>query len=164
MILQFFCFRRRLGIDFARSEAAWEPPGRLFWLPNESLGSPWAPLRRSRGAPETLRDALGTPLERPGCPKVDFWSIWGTPGTSQDQFLVNLGIDFGLIFQCFGERIASDFGPTFATGSDTSSGSSSRRRRVSKTGPTGRLQRVSRTPPRFHFVTIFDRFLRTSLR
>ena len=78
--------------------------------------SPEAPLGRSRGAPGTLRDASGTPLERPGCSR----SVFG-------RFLVPRappGSDFGSILgpilapfsDCFAKRITSDFGLTFATG------------------------------------------------
>ena len=75
-------------------------PGRLGTLlgdvlaPRSILGAPWAspgaPLRRSRGAPGTLRYAPGTPLERPACSEVNFGSIWGARAASWEQFLVDL--------------------------------------------------------------------------
>ena len=70
-------------------------------------------MGRSRGAPGTLRDAPRTPLERPGCPKVDFGSILDASGASRERFLVDFGIDFGRIFgllrQKNRKRIRADF-------------------------------------------------------
>ena len=67
--------------------------------PKASRASPGAPLGRSRGAAGTFRDAPGTSLERPEWIEVDFGPIWCTPGGTQDNFLVDCGINFRVRFR-----------------------------------------------------------------
>ena len=97
---------------FPLSEATWErfcmlrggsgPSWVLFLDPRRLLGapraSPGAPLGRSRGAPGTLRDAPGMPLERPWCLKVGSRRERNGKVNSRERFSIDLGIDFGAIF------------------------------------------------------------------
>ena len=85
----FFLFRRRLGVDLARPEVAWEPTGRPFGSPK----NPWGVLSLPRGAlgaltgrtgdaPRRSRNASGAhwmPRGRYWVPRMprgtDFWSF-----------------------------------------------------------------------------------------
>ena len=71
---------------------------------------------RSRGAPGTLRDAPGTPLERLRWLEVDLGSLLGArvpPGSNFWLFLALISVVFS---DQFGGQIVNDFVPTFPTG------------------------------------------------
>ena len=58
-------------------------------------------LGRSQSVPGTLRHAIGTPLERSECLKVDCLPILRAPNTSREGFLATYKIDSGIMCGMF---------------------------------------------------------------
>ena len=56
------------------------------------------------------------PPERPGCPLSMFGPFWVPRAPSGSDFWSIFGSILAAFSDCFGEGIASDFGPAFATG------------------------------------------------
>ena len=91
----------RFGSPRGGSGASWAP----FRLPEESLGRPGPPPGRPwdapgvpRGRSEALPERLWGALDAPR-------SILGAQNTSQDRFLVDFGIDYGVEFQAISGRL-----------------------------------------------------------